>query len=362
MGELQKVSPACFFDASAHFVSNPECKSRCPFSDLYRAKKGDCVKKHDQRYRLVFAHPRMVASLLSDFVPEPWVESLDFSTLERVNATYVSDSLDRSEGDMVWKLRKRDGTPVFVYVLIEFQARADRFMAVRLMGYMAALYQDLIARKELAPGRRLPLVVPLVVYNGARRWRAPLELSALLEPVDPAAEIYVPQLRYRVIEEETYRPEDAVDQGAFGGLLWMKTPRAKDLPMAWAMLKKILGPEEDLSLLRAVLIWLGADPDLIPENPSQEEATAMWNSTVQRWQQEFREEGREEGLLLGRQEGREEGRQEGEAKVLLRQLERKFGPLDAQTRTRVLSANTDRLLEWADRILLADRLEQVFVE
>jgi len=121
-----------------------------------------------------------------------------------------------------------------------------------------------IARKELAPGRRLPLVVPLVVYNGARRWRAPLELSALLEPVDPAAEIYVPQLRDRVIDQESYVPEELTRRGAMGTLFWAKTRSAKALHLVWAELKKVLGQDEDLSLYRAVLVWLGEDPDLIP--------------------------------------------------------------------------------------------------
>ena len=105
------------------------------------------MHEHDHRYRLLFARPQMIEALVREFVPEPWVERLDFSTLERVNASYVSDSLKRSEGDMVWKLRRRDGTPVYVYLLVEFQSRADRFMAVRIMGYVAALYLDLIARR-----------------------------------------------------------------------------------------------------------------------------------------------------------------------------------------------------------------------
>ncbi|HBL27467.1 MAG TPA: hypothetical protein DD490_11585 [Acidobacteria bacterium] len=35
-----------------------------------------------------------------------------------------------------------DGAPVYVYILIEHQSRVDRFMAVRLMAYIALLYQD----------------------------------------------------------------------------------------------------------------------------------------------------------------------------------------------------------------------------
>ncbi|MCP5110895.1 MAG: DUF4351 domain-containing protein [bacterium] len=62
----------------------------------------------------------------------------------------------------------------------------------------------------------------------------------------------------------------------------------------------------------------------------------------------------------GREKGRQEGRQEGESTLLLRLLEARFGPLDSEVRERVQSADTDRLLEWGERILRADRLEDVF--
>ncbi len=55
-----------------------------------------------------------------------------------------------------------------------------------------------------------------------------------------------------------------------------------------------------------------------------------------------------------------EGRQEGEAELLLRLLERKFGLLDPKTRSRVRSADAERLLNWGERVLAAERLEDVF--
>ncbi len=57
---------------------------------------------------------------------------------------------------------------------------------------------------------------------------------------------------------------------------------------------------------------------------------------------------------------REEGRQEGEARLLLRMLETKFGPLDETTRTRILSAEAARLLEWGERFVYAERLTDIF--
>jgi hypothetical protein len=45
--------------------------------------------------------------------------------------------------------------------------------------------------------------------------------------------------------------------------------------------------------------------------------------------------------------------------MLCRQLERRFGPLDEKIRGRVATANPESLMEWADRVLTAGRLEDV---
>ena len=82
------------------------------------------------------------------------------------------------------------------------------------------------------------------------------------------------------------------------------------------------------------------------------------------WSERMRAEGHQQGILQGimqgRQEGRREGRQEGELAVLLRQLTRRFGPLDAATRARLQAASAAELEHWADSILDAQTLDEVF--
>ena len=70
--------------------------------------------------------------------------------------------------------------------------------------------------------------------------------------------------------------------------------------------------------------------------------------------------GREEGVRLGREEGVQQGRVEGEAAMLLRQLRLKFGPPAEDVRKRVRAADSEQLLQWAERLLTAEALEDVF--
>ena len=51
---------------------------------------------------------------------------------------------------------------------------------------------------------------------------------------------------------------------------------------------------------------------------------------------------------------------EGESAVLQRQLARRFGPLSSETHARLTHASLAKLEQWADNILDAKTLEDVF--
>lgn len=105
---------------------------------------------HDTGYKMLFSHPEMVADLLRGFIREDWVSQLDFSTLEQVPATFISDKGRKRESDVIWRLRWRGGDRwLYVYLLLEFQSTVDPFMAVRVMTYVGLLYQQLIRQNLL---------------------------------------------------------------------------------------------------------------------------------------------------------------------------------------------------------------------
>ncbi|HEV2843684.1 MAG TPA: DUF4351 domain-containing protein, partial [Thermoanaerobaculia bacterium] len=159
-------------------------------------------------------------------------------------------------------------------------------------------------------------------------------------------------------------------------VFWLEKSASPDaLAQGQKRLMPLLSGEEDEPLRRGMLGWV--DQALAPRRRRRklpagslelEEFGIMLAKRVEEWSQQIREqsrveglkEGERKGLQKGLQRGRQEGLQKGEAALLLRQLERKFGRLDAQTRKRVRSADPQLLLAWGDRVLTAERLEDVF--
>jgi predicted transposase YdaD len=312
----------------------------------------------DRGYRKLFSHPDMVRDLLKGFVHEEWVAELDFSTLERQNGSYISDDLREREDDSVWRVRFRDRW-LYVYVLLEFQSSVDRFMAVRMMTYVGLLYQDLVQRRELADGALLPPVVPIVLHAGDDRWSAATNVAEIVCEMPFGLNRWRPRVSYLLLEErilatsldpslrnlagalfrlEHDRRPHAILEVINALVAWLSDPARADLRRAFeVMIERVLRPETTAEITA----------------PTLEEAREMLETNFQRWEREWHERseahGRAEGEAIGR-------------RFILRQLERRFGPLDASVGARVEAATTEQLLSYADRVLDAHDIESVFTE
>jgi len=300
----------------------------------------------------------MVRDLLREILGEAWVSRIDLASAEMVPSTFTSRGHKKRESDVIWKFRRLDNDePVYVYILLEFQSRPDRYMPVRLMTYMGLFFEFLIAGGRLPKSGKLPLVIPVVIYNGVSPWGTPLDLSELIERLDTSAEQYVPHLRYFLIHEAKVSLAllEASDSPV-ADLFRLERSAAWDEMIAGvSRVRQHVRPEED-SLRHAfeallggvVLPRLGLSPDEIPARMSLEEVETMLAERIDEWNRKLAEE------------SLQKGRTEGEAQALVRLLEKKFGALPRGVQERITRAERAVLLEWFDRAVTAERLDAVF--
>ena len=81
---------------------------------------------------------------------------------------------------------------------------------------------------------------------------------------------------------------------------------------------------------------------------------------VQQGMQQGMQQGIQQGVKQGVQQGMRQGRVEGERMVLERQLRRRFGPLAPEVADRLNRATAADLETWADNVLDAETLDEVF--
>jgi predicted transposase/invertase (TIGR01784 family) len=315
--------------------------------------------QHDLSYRLFFAHRRMIQDLLREIVGEQWVDLLDLDSGVQVGGSFVSPRHENRESDVIWRFRRKDGRkPRYVYVLMEFQSRPDPSMPVRLMGYESLLYQSLMKGRPASGWKNLPLVIAVVVYNGWKKpWRIATELGSLIGGLDPSSEVYRPRMRYLLVDESKYpREKLAAQANPVAALFYIEQSRDWQEVRAGVDRLREMIPLDESSLREAFLTWLikvilprfGLSPKEADEVRTLEEFSTMLAEKIDSWNDKIREE------------GLQEGRKQERVRMLLRQLHLKFRPLPPEVEERVRSTDADRLLEWSDRVLTAERLQDVF--
>ncbi|MDD2407970.1 MAG: Rpn family recombination-promoting nuclease/putative transposase, partial [Tepidiphilus sp.] len=203
--------------------------------------------RHDASYKHLFSSPKVVQHLIEGFLPAEGLGRFDFSTLEKVPASYVSEDLRERADDVIWRVKTGEDW-LYLYLLIEFQSSVDPWMAVRLLTYVGLLYQDLIKGGQIK-GRRLPPVLPIVFYTGEAPWNAATDIAELL-PQDPPETLakYLPRLAYVLIDENAYSDE------TLAGL--------KNVVAATMRLKRQQRPQDLARLTAALHRWFAGDAEL----------------------------------------------------------------------------------------------------
>jgi predicted transposase/invertase (TIGR01784 family) len=307
---------------------------------------------HDNSYKLLFSHQEMVRDLLKGFVKEAWVEQCDFSSLQKMSGSYISDDLRDREDDLIWRIQWGDGW-LYVYLLLEFQSTIDHFMAVRIQGYLALLYQDIIRTQNLKPQDKLPPVLPVVLYNGKPRWQAPLQLDQLIHPAPLGLEIYRPQARYLLLDEGRFENHELSSlNNLVAALFQLENSRSnQDLVEVLGHLKDWLIAPEQSSLRRAFTVWLNRvllprkAPDThFTEFTDLKEVHTMLAETVEQWTKDWEKN----------------GMQKGEKKLFLIALDSKFGSV-TKAQHEIISAATPEQIEiWMKQIFQARSVDELF--
>jgi hypothetical protein len=320
-------------------------------------------------------------------LPNAVAEHLDWSSLRVVPINFVDPSLDRRESDILYAIDIIDITDTdimatrrrvaFLYVLLEHLSTPQRMAAWHFLRYITHIWER-YERDQKRPIDSLPLVIPLLLFQGPDGWTEPRRLSELLDVPPELAAAWpspveltfdVDDLHQTIEHDQLARDVIVAFVEAARTLLFLaRRPDLLDpstsLDPATARRIAALGPQIDLvyeelgaeavhTLLRYVDAAFRKKPTLraILRRVISEEKRRMYISVYDEMRAEGKSEGKSEGKLLGKIE-------------FLEELLRKRGlVLDDELRAR-LDRCTDeaQLQRWFDRALTASTVAAVFDE
>ena len=328
---------------------------------------------HDSLVKALFANIEDAASALASALPKEIAECIDWASLRPAKFHLVDHKLRELHPDLTFTANLR-GHEVVLYVLQEHQSTPEALMPFRVLQYIVLLWGAMLKARPEAT--RLPAVLPVVLYNGKARWSAPQQLRDLIDLPDDVLKLFenhIPSFRFflddlSVTDDETLRARALTTMMRACLVLLKKAPKSTNLLDDFGnwldVFVEISGAPHGMDALRLLLEYIQVTSDAEPHDilkfarsigPSAEDA---YMTAAEKLTQQVREE----SLQEGRREGRQEGRQEGQVELLLRQLSLRFGSLPEATAERVQRATDVALARWADRVLTATSLDEVFTE
>jgi hypothetical protein len=284
--------------------------------------------------------------------------------------------------------RVRAGREAFVYVLFEHKSSTDRWVPLQLLRYMVRIWER--CRAHAPELTHLPPIIPLVVHHQDGGWAAG---TSFWEIVDPAAQD-IPGLarlipRFEFLVDDIGRVTDenirARALNAFGmlALLFLRDVRATErfllrFPLWVDLLRSLQRAESGGDALMVLFRYVSMVADqlglqrfqqvvhkVLPEVEDSlmtiaEEMRQLGLKEGLTIAEEARQQGRQEGLQEGRQEGLQQGLHHGQSVLLVELLRIKFGSVDEQVIQQLNAADESALRRYAQRILSAATLTEVF--
>ncbi len=286
---------------------------------------------------MAFYFPRAAANI-------DWAAGYDF--LDQELRQVVRDAkLGRRRLDLLVRVTARDGREHWLYLHIEIQSQHDSDLPERLYIYNYRLYDRY----------RRPIATLVVLADPSPSWkprgfrtrslgcqiamRFPLaklmdyrdQLDALLEDPNPFALVTAAHL----LTQRT------------------RSDHAERYAAKWRLARLLYERQWDRQRildLFAIIDWMmhlpaALEHQLWRQLEQLERSKHMpYVTSVERF---------------GIEKGMKQGMKQGAAGVLLRQLDRRFGPLDDAIRANIATAEPELILEWSDRILDAQTLKDV---
>ena len=174
-------------------------------SKKFKGKNENIIREETEKYYINQKHDKIFKEMLSDkkstvdFINSFLHLNLVEDDIEKYEKEFRTSEFSNVEADVVYKIKNKN-----VFILIEHQSSVDYKMSYRIMRYKYAIIESAIDKKRLKEkSYRIPMVIPIVLYTGKRKWQK-LLINDIEEKVEGYAENW---LEYTLIDVNKFSKE-----------------------------------------------------------------------------------------------------------------------------------------------------------
>ena len=224
--------------------------------------------------------------------------------IEKYTSSFVNKIFQNREADIVYKYKNKN-----IFFLIEHQTKIDYSMPYRILEYEIEIMKSAIdIRKVKNKEYKLPLVIPIVLYTGKKKWNAKRYLEESQETLDS---VEIKAGNYNLVDINDFTKEELLQEKTLISKM-MLLEKSESTEESIEMLEKIIpntNKEEKELLKRVISILFGEKlgeektKELIEKIDGGEEKMLALVDMIRNENKMY--------INMGKKEGREEGRKEG---------------------------------------------------
>ena len=279
-------------------------------AEKYELVTNKVNNEHDKTFRTIFNNKGEVSKLIKDIFNVQVLEK----NLEKYNSSFIDMNFNNQESDIIYKIKDKN-----IFFLIEHQTKIDYTMPFRILKYEVLIMENAIDRKKYGQKNyKLPIVYPIVLYTGNRKWNAGTYISDVQERLDNIDESQF--AKFNIVDVNEYSDEQLLKSKSFytKAMLIEKTKTVIDTVNYLEKIAEIINndnqtyPIEIKEMFRNILnkiirIKIGEnETNRILKNLDKESGDVAMMAVFEMIQKENREI-----FMSGRKQGKVEGKIEG---------------------------------------------------
>jgi predicted transposase/invertase (TIGR01784 family) len=319
------------------------------------------AKAHDHFFRRMMTDKRVAREFFAAHLPADVLALVDFNQLTLQASSYINDIMKESIADMLFSTQIA-GHEAYLYLLVDHQSSLDELMPFRVLKYVCnSIDQHLKSTRA----KHIPFILPLVVYHGKQPWHYSTNINDLVDAPKQLVEAYF--LKPFTLIDLNKIEDDVLKQSTWAGVMELTLkhifsrdmlPHLKEIISLLQHLEKADGKD----FIETVLLYILDRGELGNKDTFIDLVKTKLAPEVGEKVMTIAEQLKAEGMQQGIQQGMQQGMQQGEYSLLLRQLQRKFHEVPESYRKKMSEADAETLLEWGERIVEAEYLDDIFTD
>ena len=123
------------------------------------------VNPHANFFQRTFSRIDVAHDFISNYLPKNIVNQLDLNTLELDRESFVDILLSATQSDLVFKVKRKDGKKLLIYVLIEHKSFIDKWVLFQVLGYIVRINEREREIKQIERKKKLMKIKQIIVLK-----------------------------------------------------------------------------------------------------------------------------------------------------------------------------------------------------